>query len=175
MHEARTAAETTWERREAFDALVAVFDEASALHFRATWALGRLHGQGAHTSGMRAILRDLDRLGPQTVPQMARRRPVSRQHIQGLVNQLLDVGHVELIDNPAHRRSPLVRLTREGSAAFAAMREREAALIARLAPDAPDLTADDLRTAATVLRALREVLEGSRLRHLPVAGEGGPA
>jgi hypothetical protein len=40
------------------------------------------------TAGKRGVLKGLDRLGPQTVPQMARARPVSRQHIQTLVNRL---------------------------------------------------------------------------------------
>jgi len=56
------------------------------------------------SAARRGVLRSLARLGPQTVPQMAGARPVSRQHIQTIVNALAADGLVETIDNPAHKR-----------------------------------------------------------------------
>ena len=73
--------------------------------------------QGVSTS-QRAVLEFLDREGPQTVPGMARRRGVSRQHVQTLVNDLLERGWVETVPNPAHRRSSLIQMTRQGKAGF---------------------------------------------------------
>ena len=75
-------------------ALAVLFDAAVALFHRLRATAGEVHGQGEPTAGRRGVLRDLSRLGPQTVPQMARRRPVSRQHIQLLVNGLVDTRHV---------------------------------------------------------------------------------
>ncbi len=50
------------------------------------------------------------------MPQIARARPVARQHIQKLANELAAQGLVEFIDNPAHKCSKLLCLTPEGEA-----------------------------------------------------------
>jgi DNA-binding MarR family transcriptional regulator len=63
--------------------------------------------------------------GPQTVPALARARPVARQHIQVLVNDLVRFGLVETRPNAAHKRSPLFALTARGAAWFQAIRSTE--------------------------------------------------
>ncbi len=64
--------------------------------------------------GEHAVLEIIDRFGPLTVPQIARQRSTSRQNIQIMVDRLEDKGCVELVGNPGHRRSALVRLTEQG-------------------------------------------------------------
>jgi len=54
--------------------------------------------------------------GPQTVPAMERARLVTRQHIQTILNELLERKLVETQDNPAHKSSPLIMLSAEGAA-----------------------------------------------------------
>jgi DNA-binding MarR family transcriptional regulator len=61
-----------------------------------------------------AVLGIIDRHGPVTVPQIARERSTSRQNIQILVDRLEKEGRVELHQNPAHKKSGLVSLTRHG-------------------------------------------------------------
>ena len=109
------------------------------------------------------LLTSLDNLGPQTVPQMARARPVSRQHIQILVNSLLEERRVELVDNPAHKRSNLVRLTRSGKRLVGAMKRRELQLLGQLGID---VAVSDLENAAEVHRAVRQLFESERWQHL---------
>ena len=94
--------------------------------------------------------------GPRTVPDIARRKSVTRQHIQLLVDELVEAELVELRPNPAHQRSPLVALTRRGEAIFAAGRRREAPLIEQLAGGL-----DARKAAATIqtLTALRRHAE----------------
>jgi DNA-binding MarR family transcriptional regulator len=92
---------------------------------------------------------------------MARARTVSRQHIQTLVNELLRDRLVELAPNPAHQRSPLVRLTPKGKALFEVMLRRESALFARIGAAVPE---NDLRCAAAVLDAVRRQLESTQPR-----------
>ncbi len=82
---------------------------------------------------------------------------MTRQHIQALVNGLLELQLVSLGDNPAHRRSALVRLTPEGQKAIARMRRRERHFLDGLKLSARP---DDLRRAVAVLRAVREALGG---------------
>src|SRR5262245_37877010 len=77
------------------------------------------------TPAHRGVLESLHRGGPSTVPALARSRPVSRQHIQVLVNRLLELGFVATRANPAHERSALVALTPAGRKRFEAMLRRE--------------------------------------------------
>src|SRR5215203_1468558 len=83
------------------------------------------HDPEGLTAGHRGVLESLTRDGPRTVPALARARPVSRQHIQVLVNRLLELGLVETRQNPAHERSSLVALTPAGARRFEAMHRRE--------------------------------------------------
>lgn len=108
------------------------------------------------SSGRWGILNGLGRAGPQAVPQMAPARPVSRQYIQTLVNGLVAEGLVEFQDNPAHKRSPLVQLTRKGQDLLDQMNRRSAELLGKLPITA---TEKDLQTTAAVLRAVREQFE----------------
>src|SRR5262249_9652549 len=64
------------------------------------------------------FMRSLALLGPLTVPQIAPMRPTSRQRMQRLGDELAADGLVEFVDNPQHRRSKLVRLTRKGDARY---------------------------------------------------------
>lgn len=143
--------------------LQALFGDAVALVHRLKAAAEELHHQGEMSAGRRGILMGLHRSGPQTVPQMARVRPVSRQHIQALVNPLAEEGYVELVDNPAHKRSRLVRLTPKGVDFVAAMRRRESCLLPQLAIDA---TEEEILNAARVLRAVRTAFESAQWRRL---------
>jgi len=69
-------------------------------------------------------LRSLALLGPLTVPQIAEMRPTSRQRMQRLADELAAEELVEFIDNPKHRRSKLVRLTRKGDARYRELNTR---------------------------------------------------
>jgi DNA-binding MarR family transcriptional regulator len=70
--------------------------------------------------GAFGFMRSLALLGPLTVPQIAEMRPTSRQRMQRLADELAAEGLVQFIDNPKHRRSKLVRLTRKGDAHYRA-------------------------------------------------------
>jgi DNA-binding MarR family transcriptional regulator len=107
------------------------------------------------TAGHRGVLESLSEGGARTVPALARARPVSRQHIQVLVNRLLELGLVATRQNPASRRSPLIELTPAGRQRFRRMLARERAAF----PD-NDLPISEtrLREAAETLRSLRGVL-----------------
>jgi DNA-binding MarR family transcriptional regulator len=74
--------------------------------------------------GAFGFMRSLALLGPLTVPQIAQMRPTSRQRMQRLADELAAEGLVEFIDNPKHRRSKLVRLTRKGDAHYREMNVR---------------------------------------------------
>jgi DNA-binding MarR family transcriptional regulator len=144
-------------------AILILFTESRALFYRGGVVAKEVHGKGKFSGGLRGVLFDLDHHGPQTVPQMARARPVSRQHMQSHVNELLGEGLVELIDNPAHKRSRLVRLTRQGQILVDAMKQREGQLLTELPLS---LTTDEMLAAAEVLRTLRESFESVEWQQL---------
>ena len=62
---------------------------------------------------------------------------------------------MKLIDNPAHKRSPLLALTKNGRTAFREMRRREASTLDYLAAD---FSADALDNAAALLSKLNHKL-----------------
>jgi len=119
-------------------------------------ASDRLHAERRITAAERAVLERLAEGGPMTVPQMARARSCSRQHIQARVDALAGRGLVRGQPNPAHRRSPLIALSEEGTTLFAEMRAAEEILLERLACDFRE---EDLALTARTLAALSATLK----------------
>ncbi len=138
------------------EVLMNLLEEVVAVHQRLQTIIEELHGPSELTRACRGILRDLYRLGPRTVPQLARNRPVSRQNVLMLVHRLVKEGMVEFSRNPEHRRSHLVRLTPRGKELLEEMWGREMALLNNLELDIP---LDDLQAAANVLHHLRATFE----------------
>jgi len=143
-----------------FDSMI---NETVSLFHRLRVVADQIHHRGEMTGALRSILRGLDKLGEQTVPQMARARAVTRQHVQALVNQLVGERLVEFITNPAHKRSPLARLTTLGKKTVDAMNRNEAGLLSKADMDVTD---KDLRQAAETLRTVRAYFESERWRRL---------
>lgn len=106
--------------------------------------------------GVRAVLDHLRREGACTVPRIAERQELSRQFIQRVVNDARDAGFVELVDNPAHRRSRLVHLTAAGREAIEAVVAREQALMGQVGGE---LTADELDATLRVLHHMKAALD----------------
>lgn len=139
--------------KEALELLTA---ETISLFHRLKLAIQEVHGLSEAAAGRRGVMRGLYRLGPQTVPQMARVRPVSRQHIQVLVDGLAADGLVEFLDNPAHKRSRLVALTQAGKQLVELMDRREALVMSQLVIP---LQEKKLRSATRVLRTVNELFQ----------------
>jgi DNA-binding MarR family transcriptional regulator len=74
--------------------------------------------------GAFGFMRSLALLGPLTVPQIAEMRPTSRQRMQRLADELAAEGLIRFVDNPKHRRSKLVELTRKGEARYRGLNVR---------------------------------------------------
>jgi DNA-binding MarR family transcriptional regulator len=110
--------------------------------------------------GGQQVLEILLLRGEQTVPQIARLRGTSRQNIQILVNRLQTDGCVDLISNPAHKRSCLVRVTEKGSQMMSAARRTNDSSLAVLSSLVP--VADVLSTTAT-LRRIRQTFKAAEL------------
>jgi DNA-binding MarR family transcriptional regulator len=101
--------------------------------------------------GAFGFMRSLALLGPLTVPQIAQMRPTSRQRMQRLADELEAEGLVEFIENPRHRRSKLVRLTRKGEARY---RQLEARFLTIASTMGVGLRKGDIRRTTEIVRQL---------------------
>jgi len=92
---------------------------------------------------------------PLTSPQVGSAMGVTRQGAQKQLNALQELGLVEPKPNPAHKRSPVYRLTPEGRALYAKAEQlwaRETAVMAK------KLTPEQARGATLALEALERLL-----------------
>jgi DNA-binding MarR family transcriptional regulator len=137
-------------------ALYGVFAEVRSCFHRLKALAEELHGDTGVTPAMRAVLETLAASGSQTVPEIARLKGVSRQHIQIIVNALLEVAFVETQSNPTHRRSQIIALTEKGASTFQALTRREAAPLRKLAST---FEVKELRHARAVLSSINERLK----------------
>lgn len=145
-----------------YDELARVLDEARLTIHRSVVAVESIHEGSAVSVPMRAVLEFLRREGSHTVSAIARARSVSRQHIQTLANELLDHRLVERIDNPDHRRAPLIALTDRGAAEIDQMHRRERSALEPLLLDRDEITEARLRDAADVLAEIGAVMSAHR-------------
>lgn len=132
--------------------------------YQVTWLIRRLFRAMAERadrylrdSGLsaadRAVLEFLFPDEQLTVPDIARRYQVSRQHVQATVNRLLDRGLIQAVENPRHKRSALLRLSERGRQQFARIRRREEQLLDDLFGDV------EIADIATTRRTLQRLLD----------------
>ena len=103
--------------------------------------------------GAFGFMRTLALLGSRTVPQIAQMRPTSRQRMQRRADELAAEGLVTFIDNPKHRRSKLVQLTRKGVARY---RELNARFLVIASTMGVALSEVDIRRTTEIVRQLSD-------------------
>lgn len=146
-------------QHEQAEALLELINEIRSSFHLLKAVASEVHGGPELTAARRGVLLDLLMHGDLTVPALARRRPVSRQHMQLVVNGLLEEGWAELLPNPAHKRSRLVSLTPVGRRVVKEMVARDKGVLGQLdQPRSPP----EIVEAAAVLRDIRLALEPLR-------------
>lgn len=135
------AYEITWLIRRVFRALGTRADEYL--------------GEAGQTAADRAVMEFLHPHARLSVPEIARRYQVSRQHVQVTVNKLLDQGLLASEENPKHKRSVLIRLSQAGRERFGEIQRTEAVLIDKLFADLNDI---DIAVTHRTLRSLLDQL-----------------
>lgn len=143
---------------EAEAALLHLGDEVSLCHFRINAMLEMLHAGEQLAPSLRGVLRNLLQNGPMTVPAVASLRPVSRQYIQKVVNELKAKGFVSLIANPAHKRSRLVQITEQGEAHLNEMYSVEVKALRR-ALGRTGAQPEEVKQAAALLARFRQAMD----------------
>jgi len=147
--------ETKYSRTAAGAALMDVIALTLQAGFKLR-ALGRRSGFVSERGGVWGLLRSLKLEGPQTVPELARARPVARQHIQKLADGLAEEGLVAFAANPRHKRSQLVALTPAGERLYESLTRKLGHMADELAAG---MDARKLATAAEALAALTAKLD----------------
>ncbi|MEY9929784.1 DNA-binding MarR family transcriptional regulator [Catenulispora sp. GP43] len=135
--------------------------------FEAAGALRRLGERTADAEGLtqaRWQVLSVASEDPLTVPQAARRLGVSRQNVQRVANDLVELEFAAFAPNPDHRSSPLLTLTSRGRESLARVTARAAALHAALFADISD---EEIRSTRASLRRLLAELD----RHEGTAGQ----
>ena len=122
-------------------------------------AIGRNTGAVSGSGGEWGVLHSLVEGGPQTVPELARSRPVARQHIQMLANALRKRGFIRFVTNPLHKRSRLATITAEGRAHHDRLLAQFMEMAGRLGTVLPPgAAAQALETQRTLLAGLDALL-----------------
>jgi DNA-binding MarR family transcriptional regulator len=130
--------------------------------YQITWLVRRLFRAMAQVSeaslqdagitvSQRAVLEFLYPDQELTVPQVAERYAVSRQHVQVTVNSLAQSGLLQSKENPRHKRSPLLRLSGPGRELFERIIEQDRITTEQLFDGIPDEERERVRAAMELL------------------------
>ena len=90
-----------------------------------------------------------------TVPDIARAMGQTRQAVQRLVNEMMEDGLLETMDNPKHKRAKLLSLTEKGQDTFRKVMEKQIPWVNSMAQD---IQAEDLNSFVTTLKYLNAYL-----------------
>lgn len=96
---------------------------------------------------------------PATVARVARNMELTRQSVQRVADLLVEDGLVEYVDNPAHRRSKLVRITPRGRKSLRTIQTAQRAWAGSVGAVIGEA---DLRHANDVVDRLTRVLTGAQ-------------
>lgn len=116
-----------------------------------------MHKDLGVNASMRSVMESLAGGNERTVPNIARSRGVSRQHIQVIVNALTKANLVAVRDNPEDRRTFLVFLSDQGREVFGEIQKREAVELQHLSMT---FTSDELRVTLKTLGKLSDIIKG---------------
>ena len=120
------------------------------------WAGLSVTPESVMTGAERDVLDFLVFEGAATVPQIARNRGVSRQHIQKRADALAGKGLAEFTDNPAHKSSRLLEATIEGERAHATASRGEAEVLQKLSGE---IDPGDIAVARAIFKTLAKAIE----------------
>jgi DNA-binding MarR family transcriptional regulator len=117
-----------------------------------------MHEDLGVNASMRSVMESLAEGDERTVPEIARSRGVSRQHIQIIVNRLTEENLISARENPDDKRTYLVSLTNQGRNVFGEIQKREAAELRRLSEI---FSSDEMNVTLNTLRKLSDAMKGT--------------
>lgn len=136
--------------------VLATINEVPKAFFRLTAVAETLFADLGVSAPERGIMRDLFIEGEATAPEMARRKPVTRQSIQPVLDALVEKGLVSADANPRHKRSKLYSLTPSGIERCVELQKRELSVIRDMLNG---MSPADFAAAAEALKAMNARLD----------------
>ena len=115
----------------------------------------RLFAGIGQTPGKVSLMRSVMEQGPQSVAQIARARPVARQAVQRMADELAEQGLIEFVENPTHLRAKLARLTAKGKKMMDETMAAELKWAARLTRNFGE---QEVEITRAVIRRLTQIL-----------------
>ena len=97
---------------------------------------------------------------PETVSRLARNMGLTRQSVQRVVNEMVEEGILSLVENPHHRRSGLIFMTKKGEKTFEAALQLQGPWVKALSEG---ISKKRLVDARDVLESIRRRLEDQKL------------
>jgi len=139
------------------EALTELFSLASPFNFALTSARDHLADEiGITGARWQLLIAVVKAQHPETVSNFSRILGLSRQSIQRLADELEASGLIQYVENPHHKRAPIVALTEEGRKAYLKMKKKHGPWINNLA----ELhSLKDISSTIAVIRSLKESLE----------------
>lgn len=138
------------------DMLGLTFLDLTSVYFKLSARTDALLKEYGLSSGRMGILRSLNQLGPKSISEIARLRPVSRQGVQRMANELVALGLVEVENSAEDRRSKILSLTQEGRSAYKKAARAQQSVMTALASD---YDAEELENARKFLKKLEKTAE----------------
>lgn len=136
--------------------VLALINEVPTAFFRLSAVAETIFADLEVSGPARGVLRDLFIDGERTAPELARRKSVTRQAAQAVLDDLVAKGYVRATENPRHKRSKLYVLTPEGIDLCVKIQELELQEIRCILPS---VGLHDFAAAAETLRTLSDVLQ----------------
>ncbi len=118
----------------------------------------QMHGVLGINTSQRAVMESLAGQNAKTVPDIAREKGVSRQHIQVITNSLIKARLVRSHSNPDDKRTFLMSLTSHGEKNFIEIQKRETIELERLSAA---FSANELQSTHDTLQKLNNLVTGS--------------
>ena len=140
---------------EAGSALHDLFREVFVLHAAVSGIMDKVHLQAGLIPSQHKIMGVLIHTAPATVPDIAARLGLSRQFVQTVCNDLSSSGFIEFANNPRHKRSKLVVLTKTGRTAFRKARQKENSVIEQ---SLPEIDLEEAIQGHSILEKIRKSL-----------------
>lgn len=135
--------------------VLALINEIPRAFFRLSAIADELFADLGVAGPERGVLRDLFVEGEGAAPEFARRKAVTRQAVQTVLDRLVEKGLVRAEINPRHKRSMNYVLTKAGIEICVELQRRELDKISTLMKSAPPA---DFAAAAAAVATLNAVL-----------------
>lgn len=143
-------------RQTKYDQFAELVRLVPKIYFKLNALTSELLKDSGVSPGQRALMEDLEVLGPQTVGALARARPVAKQYVQKLVSDLAVLDLVQLEANPEDGRSKIVSLSKRGARTLAQWRRGEKEAIEGFLRQ---ISAQEVAVTWTLLKKLHMALD----------------